>query len=288
MSTETVLVSEVIAAPKERLYTAWLDSDEHSAFIADVAAVEPFVGGSHSSFGGYATGKVLALEPNQKIVQSWRASDFPDGAPDSRLEVTFEETVGGTLITVLHTGLPAGQSDRYRDGWLRHYFAPMKTYFASDENEDDEIVDRTTETNGESDSHGESESESDTEELSVSASQIESATGLGDDDESGGGGDDDDDDDAEPVVAIAKPAGAKAAAKRRPVKKAAKAAARSKPAKKKSSKIARPAARTKAAAKRRAKATPKGKPKAKAKAKAKAKTAAPAKKPAKKSKKSRR
>ena len=32
MSTETVLVSEVIPATKERLYAAWLDSGEHSAF----------------------------------------------------------------------------------------------------------------------------------------------------------------------------------------------------------------------------------------------------------------
>jgi uncharacterized protein YndB with AHSA1/START domain len=268
MSTETVLVSEVIAAPKERLYAAWLDSDEHSAFIADVAAVEPFVGGSHSSFGGYATGKVLALEPNQKIVQSWRASDFPDGAPDSRLEVTFEETVGGTLITVLHTGLPAGQSDRYRDSWLRHYFAPRKTYFASD-GSDDEIVDRTSETNGMSDG--------DTEELSVSASQIESMTAVISDI-----GEDDDDEEAAPAP-VAKPARAKAAPKRRPVKKAA--PARSKGAKKKASKIARPAARTKAAAKR--KAAPKGKA-MKAKAKAKKPAAKATKKPAKKAKKSRR
>jgi uncharacterized protein YndB with AHSA1/START domain len=278
MSTETVLVSEVIAAPKERLYAAWLDSDEHSAFIADVAAVEPFVGGSHSSFGGYATGKVLALEPNQKIVQSWRASDFPDGAPDSRLEVTFEETVGGTLITVLHTGLPVGQSDRYRDGWLRHYFAPMKTYFASDG--DDEIVDRTSESNGTSDG--------DTEELSVSASQIESMTAvisdIGEDD---GGEDDADEEVAAPAP---KPARAKPArARPRPVKKAA--AARSKGAKKKASKIARPAARTKAAAKRGSKGAPKAKAKGKAKAKPKAapaKAKKAAKKPAKKAKKSRR
>jgi uncharacterized protein YndB with AHSA1/START domain len=278
MSTETVLVSEVIAAPKNRLYAAWLDSDEHSAFIADVAAVEPFVGGSHSSFGGYATGKVLALEPNQKIVQSWRASDFPDGAPDSRLEVTFEETVGGTLITVLHTGLPAGQSDRYRDGWLRHYFAPMKTYFASGETEEDETVEPSNETNGESDSD-------ETDEFTVSPSQIESASEMRGADQAGGGGggDDDDQDEAtaeesdEPAPIAAKPAKARAA---RPAKKPAmkKAAAARKPVKKKTSKIAKPGARTKAAAKRRSKPAPKKKAAAKAKKPAAKKAAKGAKK----------
>jgi uncharacterized protein YndB with AHSA1/START domain len=139
MSSETVLVSEVIFATRERLYKAWLDSDEHSAFTADKAEIEPVVGGAHSTFSGYASGQVLALEPNRRIIQSWRTSEFPDGAPDSRLEVTFEDTLGGTLITVLHTGIPSGQSDQYRDAWLRFYFAPMKSYFGKESDPDTEV-----------------------------------------------------------------------------------------------------------------------------------------------------
>lgn len=129
MSTETVLVSEVIFATRQRLYDAWLDSKEHSAFTSDSAKIEPLVGGRHSTFSGYATGQNLALEPHRRIIQSWRTTDFPEGAPDSRLEVSFEDTLGGTLVTILHTGIPTGQSDRCRDGWLKFYFAPMKVYF---------------------------------------------------------------------------------------------------------------------------------------------------------------
>lgn len=132
MSTETVLVSEVIFATRERLYDAWLDSKEHSTFTSDTARIEPVVGGRHSSFSGYATGQTLALEPHRRIIQSWRTTEFPEDAADSRLEVTFEDTLGGTLVTVLHTGIPAGQSDRYRDGWLKFYFAPMKEYFGKE------------------------------------------------------------------------------------------------------------------------------------------------------------
>jgi uncharacterized protein YndB with AHSA1/START domain len=132
MSTETVLVSEVISATRKRLYDAWLDSDEHSAFTAETAMIEPVVGGRHSTFSGYASGQNLALEPHRRIIQSWRTSDFPEDAPDSRLEVTFEDTLGGTLVTVLHTGIPTGQSDRCREGWLTYYFAPMKTFFGAE------------------------------------------------------------------------------------------------------------------------------------------------------------
>ena len=132
MSTETVLVSEVIFATRERLYNAWLDSAEHSAFTGDTAVIEPVEGGHHSAFSGYATGQLLSLEPHRRIIESWRTSEFPDGAPDSRLEITFEDTLGGTLVTLLHTAIPSGQSDSYRDGWLKLYFARMKKYFADE------------------------------------------------------------------------------------------------------------------------------------------------------------
>jgi uncharacterized protein YndB with AHSA1/START domain len=146
MSTETVLVSEFIPATRERLYAAWLDSQEHSAFTDEVAAIEPFVGGSHSAFSGYATGQLLELEPNRRIVATWRSTDFPDEADDSRLEVTFEDTSGGTMVTLLHTGIPSGQSDRYRDSWVQYYLQRMKKYFGGgDDESSDGVSDGVTE-----------------------------------------------------------------------------------------------------------------------------------------------
>jgi hypothetical protein len=37
---------------------------------------------------------------------------------------------GGTRITFRHTDIPEGQSARYEQGWIDHYFRPMKEYFA--------------------------------------------------------------------------------------------------------------------------------------------------------------
>jgi len=145
MSTETVLVSEFIPATRERLYAAWLDSQEHSAFTDEVAAIEPFVGGSHSAFSGYATGELLELEPNRRIVATWRSTDFPEEADDSRLEVTFEDTSGGTMVTLLHTGIPSGQSDRYRDSWVQYYLQRMKKYFGGGDDESSDGVNGVTE-----------------------------------------------------------------------------------------------------------------------------------------------
>jgi uncharacterized protein YndB with AHSA1/START domain len=122
-------VSELIPAEPERIYAAWMDSAEHTAFTGDTARIEPYVGGRHSVFDGYAVGSTVELLPGRRIVQTWRATDFPPGSPDSRVEVTLEATVGGTMVTIFHTEIPTGHGDEYRDAWLRHYLEPLKGYF---------------------------------------------------------------------------------------------------------------------------------------------------------------
>jgi uncharacterized protein YndB with AHSA1/START domain len=131
LAHESFSISEVIPAPPEEIYSAWLDTSAHSAFTGEEATVEPFVGGRHTAFGGYAEGTNLELHPGRRIVQTWRSKDFPDESPDSRVEVTLEETVGGTVVTIFHSELPSGQSERYREGWLRNYLDALKQYFAS-------------------------------------------------------------------------------------------------------------------------------------------------------------
>jgi uncharacterized protein YndB with AHSA1/START domain len=129
---DSLSISEVIPARPERIYAAWLSSDEHTAFTGDKAVVEPFVGGKHSTFDGYAVGQTVELLPGRRIVQTWRAEDFPLGSPDSRVEVTLEETVGGTMVTILHTEIPSGLGTNCRDGWLKYYLEPLKGYFVTE------------------------------------------------------------------------------------------------------------------------------------------------------------
>ena len=87
------------------------------------------MGGIFSAWDGYIFGTTLDLTPDQRIVQAWRTFEFPDDAPDSRLEVLLEEVKAGTKVTFIHTELPKGQADSYRLGWEDFYFKPMKAYF---------------------------------------------------------------------------------------------------------------------------------------------------------------
>jgi uncharacterized protein YndB with AHSA1/START domain len=130
MALETVRISAVIPASADRVYAAWLDSDEHSRMTGGKASVDPRVDGEHSAWDGYVHGKTLELEPGRRIVQSWRSTDFPLGHGDSRLEVHLLEVAGGTEVTLIHTGIPEGQGVKYGSGWVDHYLTPMTKYFA--------------------------------------------------------------------------------------------------------------------------------------------------------------
>jgi uncharacterized protein YndB with AHSA1/START domain len=129
MALETVRVTAVLPASPERVYAAWLDSEEHSRMTGARAVVDPAVGGQHSAWDGYISGRNVELEPARRIVQTWRSTDFPLGSGDSRLEVHLREADGGTEITVIHAQIPEGQGAQYEQGWNDHYFAPMRKYF---------------------------------------------------------------------------------------------------------------------------------------------------------------
>ncbi|MBI4338490.1 MAG: SRPBCC domain-containing protein [Chloroflexi bacterium] len=130
---ESIRVSAVLPATPQRIYEAWLDSRQHGSFTGGAAEIDPTVGGVFTTWDGYIRGVTEALEPYRRILQAWRTTDFPEDAPDSRLEVLLEPSARGTRITLVHTGIPDGQGADYRQGWKDHYFAPMKAYLAKGE-----------------------------------------------------------------------------------------------------------------------------------------------------------
>ena len=128
--TESIQVSALLPASPQRIYKAWLSEKEHSAMTGGEATVDPKVGGRHTAWDGYIEGTTLELEPFRRIVQSWRSTEFPADAVDSRLEVLLEKVKGGAQITINHSNIPAGQGHSYESGWVESYFVPMQAYFS--------------------------------------------------------------------------------------------------------------------------------------------------------------
>jgi uncharacterized protein YndB with AHSA1/START domain len=129
--TDELSVSDVIPAAIERVYRAFLDTELHSAMTGAKAVASNELGAPFSAWDGYISGKNLELEPFRRIVQAWRAADFPEGSEDSRLEILLAERGPDTELTIVHTNLPRGMGDGFSEGWQKFYFSPMRTYFGS-------------------------------------------------------------------------------------------------------------------------------------------------------------
>lgn len=122
-------VSPVMPVTPRRIYDAWLSSEEHSAFTGSPADVSSRKGGKFTAHRGYIEGTNVELEKGTRIVQTWRTRDFPEGAEDSQLEITFLQSESGTRVVINHGGIPEGQGERYHAGWGKNYFKPMSRYF---------------------------------------------------------------------------------------------------------------------------------------------------------------
>jgi len=133
--TDSIKLSATIPADAKTLYSAWLDSEKHSAFTNSEVKIERKVGSSFTAGDGYISGTNELLHMNKRIVQKWRSTDFPEESEDSLVEITFEKVEKGTKVIINHTNLPEGTGKDYRKAWKDNYFKPMKEYFAPKEEE---------------------------------------------------------------------------------------------------------------------------------------------------------
>jgi activator of HSP90 ATPase len=128
---ESIRLTTTLSATPEDIYDAWISSKRHAAMTGGAASSEKRKGGRYTAWDGYISGKHLELEPGKRILQTWRTTEFPDTAPDSRLEVKLAAGPRGTKLTLLQSGIPDGQGEMYAEGWQEHYFEPMSQYFVA-------------------------------------------------------------------------------------------------------------------------------------------------------------
>jgi activator of HSP90 ATPase len=117
------------AAPPKEVYDAYLDSARHARITGQSARMSRAVGGKFTAGDGYITGYNLDLEAPQRIVQAWRASEWPEGA-FSVLSLELRAKGKGTRLVVDHVGIPEKFRDGVDKGWYEFYWEPMRKYFA--------------------------------------------------------------------------------------------------------------------------------------------------------------
>lgn len=132
--TDSFEISAIIpSASAEQVCRAWLDSAEHSAFTSSPAVITRDGEGEFTAWDGYISGRTLEVETPNRLLQFWRTTEFPAHSPDSRLEILIEDVDEGVRLTLIHTGIPSGQGEHYRQGWEDYYFQPMRDYFSGEE-----------------------------------------------------------------------------------------------------------------------------------------------------------
>ena len=118
-----------IEATAEQIYRAWLSGDGHTNMTGGTATVSDKIGDKFTAWDGYIEGQNIILEPFNRILQSWRTSQFEEGEEDSKTEILLNEINGQTELTLIHTNVPES-GEHYIKGWDNHYFQPMKKYFS--------------------------------------------------------------------------------------------------------------------------------------------------------------
>lgn len=127
--TKTINQTIEFKATPEAVYEIIMDEKQHASFTSASATIGRKVGDKFSVWSGYATGKNLELVPNKKIVQTWRASDWPDGVES---KVTFELIAknGGCELRFTQEGIPEDQYKDIKQGWIDNYWDLMKDYLS--------------------------------------------------------------------------------------------------------------------------------------------------------------
>ncbi|RAP74700.1 SRPBCC family protein [Paenibacillus montanisoli] len=86
-------------------------------------------GSTFSCFGGMIEGRHVELLPGKRIVQAWRAANWPAGVY-SIVKFELTEQDGGTLLIFDHTGYPEGQGEHLASGWHANYWGPIEKLLA--------------------------------------------------------------------------------------------------------------------------------------------------------------
>jgi len=112
-------------ASPHHVYEMLMDEKKHARFTGGAAQISRDVGGAFVTNSGYSTGITKELVQDTKIVQTWRASDWPDDHY-STLTITLSPVSSKTKLSFVQTGVPEDQYEEISQGWYDYYWDPLK------------------------------------------------------------------------------------------------------------------------------------------------------------------
>jgi activator of HSP90 ATPase len=127
--TRTIRQTALIrgATPAD-IYGTLMDGKRHGALSGQETTVSPREGGAFK-VGHDLEGKHLKLVKDKRIVQTWRANNWPAGVY-SKATFALAKAPGGTKITFTQTGVPSQFYGEIASGWRNYYWGPLRKQFA--------------------------------------------------------------------------------------------------------------------------------------------------------------
>jgi uncharacterized protein YndB with AHSA1/START domain len=129
---QEAIVREVwIAATPEDVFPYFTDAKKLSVWKAAWAESDARPGGGFradiTGRGDIAYGAYLEIEPPSRVVFTWQwqNADLADLYRDSVVEVTLAPDQGGTLLRLVHRGVPPASRGGSAEGWT-HYLSRLK------------------------------------------------------------------------------------------------------------------------------------------------------------------
>lgn len=118
-----------ISVPPAELLHAILDERQFGSLTGLGATIDATEGGAFSLFDGLVKGRNVEIVPGTRLVQAWRPASWLDGVY-SLVRLELGATQSGSVVVLDQTGFPEGNYDLLALGWYRHYWEPLKKYFA--------------------------------------------------------------------------------------------------------------------------------------------------------------
>jgi len=129
MKTITIKQGGMFPGTPHQIYELWMDSKKHASFTGGTVKMGRKIGGTFTTFDGWATGENIELAPDKKIVQTWRGEDWPTGHY-STITIRLLPAKGGTKLLFTQTDVPTAVAKDVAEGWRQYYWGPMKQTLA--------------------------------------------------------------------------------------------------------------------------------------------------------------
>lgn len=113
-----------IDAPADEVWRALTDPKAIEDWGGGPAVMAAHPGFEFSLWDGDIYGTVREVDPGRMLLEDWYGGDWD--APSLARFTLVEKPSGGTLLELVHTGVPDDDADEFDTGWDDYYLGPIK------------------------------------------------------------------------------------------------------------------------------------------------------------------